>query len=213
MSKHPESFPQIASSLASIARSFYARGWAVGTSGNLSAVVDREPLGLAISPSGVDKGELVADQILMIDEHGRVLSDHDAKPSDESALHLMIVKERGAGAVLHTHSIWNTVLSDLHAGEGGLAIEGYEMLTGLKGVKTHQHLEWLPIIENSQNMLALAASVGDNLSKHTEAHGFLLRGHGLYTWGDNPEEAKRHVEILEFLLEVVGRTLQLKQRD
>src|SRR6185437_10148716 len=112
MSKHPESFPQIATSLASIDRSFYARVWAVGTSGNLSAVVDREPLGLAISPSGVDKGELVADQILMIDEHGRVLSDHDAKPSDGSALHLMIVKERGAGAVLHTHSIWNTVLSD-----------------------------------------------------------------------------------------------------
>jgi len=208
-----ESFPQIASSLASIARSFYARGWAVGTSGNLSAVVDREPLRLAMSPSGVDKGELVADQILMIDEHGRVLSEHDAKPSDESSLHLAIVRECGAGAVLHTHSIWNTVLSDLHAAEGGLAIEGYEMLKGLHGVKTHQHREWLPIIENSQDMLALAVSVGDTLRKHKDAHGFLLRGHGLYTWGDDPAEAKRHVEILEFLLEVVGRTLLLKRSN
>ena len=213
MSRRPESFPQIAASLSSIARSFYARGWAVGTSGNLSAVVDREPLRLAISPSGVDKGELDADQILLIDEHGVVLSDHGAKPSDESALHLMIVKERGAGAVLHTHSIWNTMLSDLHAAEGGLAIEGYEMLKGLQGVKTHQHREWLPVIENSQDMLALANSVGDTLRKHTEAHGLLLRGHGLYTWGADPAEAKRHVEILEFLLEVVGRTLRLKQRD
>jgi methylthioribulose-1-phosphate dehydratase len=213
MSSRPESFPQIAASLSSIARSFYARGWAVGTSGNVSAVVDREPLRLAISPSGVDKGELDADQILLIDEHGRVLSDHGGKPSDESALHLMTVKERGAGAVLHTHSIWNTTLSDLHAAKGGLAIEGYEMLKGLHGVKTHQHREWLPIIENSQDMLSLAARVSDTLSKHTEAHGFLLRGHGLYTWGADPTEAKRHVEILEFLLEVVGRTLQLKQRD
>src|SRR5258705_11811438 len=166
----PESFLQIAASLSSIARTFYVRGWAVGTSGNLSAVVDREPLRLAISPSGVDKGELVADQILMIDEHGRVLSDHHAKPSDETSLHLMLVKERGAGAVLHTHSIWNTILSDIHAAEGGLAIEGYEMLKGLRGVKTHQHREWLPVIENSQDMLALAASVGDTLSKDTEAH-------------------------------------------
>jgi methylthioribulose-1-phosphate dehydratase len=213
MSRHPESFPQIAASLSSLARTFYARGWAVGTSGNLSAVVDREPLRLAISPSGVDKGELEAGQILLIDQHGRVLSDHGAKPSDESALHLMIVKERGAGAVLHTHSIWNTMLSDLHAPEGGLAIEGYEMLKGLQGVKTHQHREWLPVIENSQDMLALAASVSNTLSKHTEEHGFLLRGHGLYTWGADTAEAKRHVEILEFLLEVVGRTLQLKQRD
>jgi methylthioribulose-1-phosphate dehydratase len=166
-----------------------------------------------MSPSGVDKGELVADQILMIDEHGQVISEHSAKPSDESSLHLTIVKECGAGAVLHTHSIWNTLLSDIHAADGGLAIEGYEMLKGLHGVKTHQHREWLPIIENSQDMLALAASVGDTLRKHTDAHAFLLRRHGLYTWGDDPAEAKRQVEILEFLLEVVGRTLLLKRSN
>jgi methylthioribulose-1-phosphate dehydratase len=208
-----KSFPEIASSLASIARSFYARGWAVGTSGNLSAVVDREPLRLAMSPSGVDKGELLAHQILMIDEHARVLSDHAAKPSDEGPLHIRIVSERGAGAVLHTHSIWNTLLSDLHAAEGGVAIEGYEMLKGLHGVKTHEHREWLPIIENSQDLLALADSIGDTLKKHQSAHGVLLRRHGLYTWGDDPAQAKRHVEILEFLLEVVGRTLLLKRRQ
>ena len=62
-----DSFSQIASSLASIARGLYLRGWLVGTSGNLSAVVDREPLRLAMSLSGVDKGELSAQQILMID--------------------------------------------------------------------------------------------------------------------------------------------------
>jgi len=206
MSDSPESFPQIAATLSSIARSFYARGWAVGTSGNLSAVVQREPLRLAMSPSGVHKGELVADQILMVDEQGRVLSAPSVKPSDETSLHLRIVKECGAGAVLHTHSIWNTVLSDLHAADGGLAIEGYEMLKGLHGVKTHLHREWLPIIENSQDMPALAELVGATLSKHPAAHGFLLRRHGLYSWGQTLAEAKRHVEILEFLLEAIGRT-------
>ncbi len=139
-SDRSDSFSQIASSLVSIARGFYLRGWLVGTSGNLSAVVDREPLRLAMSPSGVDKGELRAQQILMIDEDARVISDHRTKPSDESPLHLRIVKELGAGVVLHTHSIWNTILSDLYAADRGVALEGYEMLKGLQGVNTHEHL-------------------------------------------------------------------------
>jgi methylthioribulose-1-phosphate dehydratase len=169
--------------------------------------VDREPLRLAMTPSGVDKGALLPEQILLIDEQARVVSDHRARPSDESPLHIRIVRERGAGAVLHTHSIWSTMLSDLHAGEGGLAIEGYEMLKGLERVKTHEHREWLPILENSQDMWALADRVGDTLRKHQNAHGFLLRRHGLYAWGDDLSQAKRHVEILEFLLETVGCTL------
>ena len=210
MSERSDSFSQIASSLASIARGFYLRGWLVGTSGNLSAVVDREPLRLAMSPSGVDKGELVSEQVLMIDEDARVVGDYRAKPSDESPLHLRIVKELGAGAVLHTHSIWNTILSDLYFAEDGVAIEGYEMLKGLQGVNTHEHREWLPIIENSQDMLALADSIGDTFRKHKNAHGFLLRRHGLYSWGNDLPQAKRHVEILEFLLEAVGRTLLIK---
>lgn len=219
MSDGSDSFAQIALSLASIAGEFHMRGWLMGTSGNLSALVNREPLHLAMSPSGVDKGELSHEQILMIDEHAqnilidehdRVVSDHLGKPSDESPLHVRIVKERGAGAVLHTHSIWNTILSDLYAADGGVAIEGYEMLKGLQGVSTHLHREWLPIIENSQDMLALANSIGDALRKHENAHGFLLRRHGLYSWGKDLAQAKRHVEILEFLLEVLGRTLMIR---
>ncbi len=205
--------PQIASNLAAIAKGFHARGWLLGTSGNLSAVVNREPLRLAMSPSGVDKGELNPAQVLLIDEHVRVVSHHSVKPSDESRLHVKIVKERGAGAVLHTHSIWNTILSDTHAADGGVAIEEYEMLKGLQGVRTHKHREWLPIIENSQDMLELAETVGNALSTHKDAHGFLLRRHGLYSWGDDLAQAKRHIEILEFLLEALGRTLLIRSRQ
>ena len=205
-----EGFIELAESLAAVAKGFHARGWLLGTSGNLSAVVQREPLRLAMSPSGVDKGELAADQVLSIDENARITSAHGGKPSDESLLHIRIVKERGAGAVLHTHSIWNTILSDLYASEGGVAIDGYEMLKGLQGVRTHEHTEWLPIIDNSQDMPALAEIVGRTLSEHKEAHGFLLRRHGLYSWGDNLAQAKRHIEILEFLLETMGRTSLIK---
>jgi methylthioribulose-1-phosphate dehydratase len=201
-----DEFNEVAVGLAAVARGFYARGWLLGTSGNLSAVVQREPLRLAMSPSGVDKGELKPEQLLSIDEDARIVSAHEGKPSDESLLHIRIVKELGAGAVLHTHSVWNTILSDLYASEGGVTIKGYEMLKGLQGVHTHEHTESLPIIENSQDMSALAEAVGATLNKHPAAHGFLLRRHGLYSWGRTLAEAKRHIEILEFLLETIGRT-------
>ena len=203
-------FPELASNLAAIAKSFHARGWLLGTSGNLSAVVQREPLRLAMSPSGVDKGELVPDQMLAIDENARIVNQDFGKPSDESLLHIRIVKERGAGAVLHTHSVWNTIISDFYAFDGGVTISGYEMLKGLQGVRTHEYSEWLPIIENSQDMPALAESIGQRLNEHPNAHGFLLRRHGLYSWGETLAQAKRHIEILEFLLETRGQTLHIR---
>ena len=207
-----DGFSELASGLAATAKSLHGRGWLLGTSGNLSAVVQRDPLRLAMTPSGVDKGELTPDQLLSIDENARIVSQHDGKPSDESLLHVRIVRERGAGAVLHTHSTWNTILSDLHASEGGVRIEGYEMLKGLQGVHTHEHSEWLPIIENSQDMPALAETIGKTLNEHKAAHGFLLRRHGLYSWGDTLAQAKRHIEILEFLLETMGRTALITAR-
>lgn len=206
-----DGFEEIAAGLAAVARGFHARGWLLGTSGNLSAVVQREPLRIAMSPSGIDKGELRPEQVLSIDEDARVVGQDGGKPSDESLLHIRIVKERGAGAVLHTHSVWNTILSDVYATDGGIKIEGYEMLKGLQGVRTHEHAEWLPIVENSQDMASLADTIGETLNKHKDAHGFLLRRHGLYSWGDNLAHAKRHIEILEFLLETIGRTLRIRE--
>lgn len=195
-------FAQTANELAAIGRLFYARGWVLGTSGNFSAVVSREPLRLAITSSGVDKGELAAGHILEIDDAAQVVAGA-GRPSAETLLHLSVVGRRGAGAVLHTHSIWSNIISG--ASGAGLAIEGHEMLKGLDGVTTHEHREWLPVIDNSQDMPRLAQTVEQVLNEHPRAHGFLLRRHGLYTWGRDLAEAKRHVEIFEFLLEVIGR--------
>jgi methylthioribulose-1-phosphate dehydratase len=167
-------------------------------------VLNRHPLRLAITHTGVDKGTLKAEHILEIDGSGRAVNN-SGSPSVEAKLHLAIVRGREAGAVLHTHSVWSTIVSEAHAPQGGVSIEGYEMLKGLEGVGSHQHREWVPIIENSQDMRTLARAVEKTLKTHPTSHGFLLRGHGLYTWGRNLAEAKRHVEILEFLFEVLGR--------
>jgi methylthioribulose-1-phosphate dehydratase len=201
----PVSFAKLAEELAEIGRNFYERGWVLGTSGNFSAVVSREPLRLAITSTGLDKSKLAPAQFLEMDADLRIIRGK-GRPSAEALLHLAIVRGREAGAVLHTHSVWGTVLSGAHAASGGFALEGYEMLKGLEGVRTHEHREWLPILENSQDMTELARVVSKTLSEHPAIHGFLLRGHGLYTWGTSPQEAKRHVEILEFLMETLVRS-------
>jgi methylthioribulose-1-phosphate dehydratase len=196
-------FFELAGQLAEVGRLCYSRGWALGTSGNFSAVVSREPLRLAITSSGVDKGLLTPDQIVEIDERSRVVGG-SGKPSAEASLHIAVARTRHAGAVLHTHSIWSTILSEA-ATDGGLPIEGYEMLKGLDGVATHEHREWLPVLENTQVWVAAVPQVERMLGEFPAAHGFLIRRHGLYTWGATLAEAKRQVEILEFLLEAMGR--------
>jgi len=188
---------------------FYRRGWVLGTSGNFSAVLTRDPFRLAITASSVDKGRLSTNEILQVDEDGWTLDGAAGRPSAETLLHIAVVQTTGAGAVLHTHSVWSTVLSDVHSGENGLFIEGYEMLKGLEGVTTHEHREWLPILENSQDMEGLAASARVLMRSNPSLHGFLIRRHGLYTWGRDLDAAARHVEILEFLLESVGRRRML----
>jgi len=190
--------------LTKIGREFHSRRWALGTSGNYSAILQREPLKLLITCSGLDKSALTPRDVLEIDGSARVLSGK-GKPSAETLLHLSVARHTNAGSILHTHSVWATLLSERHSDAGGLAFAGYEMLKGLEGITTHAHREWIPIFENSQDIPALSEKVSALLQRQPEVHGFLLSGHGLYTWGSDIAQARRHVEILEFLLEIVGR--------
>jgi methylthioribulose-1-phosphate dehydratase len=189
--------------LAMAGRRFYERGWVLGTSGNFSVVSSRDPLRLTISSSAVPKGAITEDHFLIVGPDGQAVGSTSLRPSAETLLHTEIARRRpAAGAILHTHSPAATVLSDQHFAAGGVEITGYEMLKGLAGVTTHEHREWLPIIENDQDMTRLSGVVGRLLDANPNAHGFLLRRHGLYTWGNTLADAERHVEILEFLLDV-----------
>lgn len=190
-----------------VGKRFYSRDWVLGTSGNFSLVTSRRPLRLAITASGAHKGTLTSRQILQIDADVQVRAG-SGRPSAETLLHLEVVRLCRAGAVLHTHSVWSTMLSDIHEQEGGFALEGYEMLKGLDGVSTHAHREWVPIVPNDQDMTRLSAVVRDRLGAHPEAHAFLIAKHGLYTWGSTLADAERHVEILEFLFEAEARRHQ-----
>jgi methylthioribulose-1-phosphate dehydratase len=208
---HPlaDTGPQVAA-LRQCGRAFYDRGWSLGTSSNYSVVIDRQPLELVITASGKDKGRLSADDFVRVDEEGNPVVPGQPAASAETLIHVALAgRLPHIGCVLHTHSVWGTLLSDLYYDDGGFFIEGYEMLKGLDGVATHEHREWVAIFDNTQDMAKLATQIRSRLEKLDQPlrHGFLIRRHGLYTWGETVEEARHHVEIFEFLFECVGRRL------
>ena len=200
--------PKAAAELAEAGRAFYDRGWVLGTSGNFSMLLARKPMRLCITASGNEKGNLEETHFLELDDDAEILQGF-GKPSAETMLHLTIYRLiPKARSILHTHSVWGTILSDVCFQDGGIEIEGYEMLKGLSGVKTHVHREIVPIIENSQDYIALSHVIDTVIKENKGIHGIYLRRHGLYTWGETVTEAKRHVEIFEFLFEVLGRRLK-----
>lgn len=200
-------FDESAKHLSECGAEFYRRGWVLGTAGNFSALLSRDPMNICITASGNEKGGLNGTHFLEVNADGQKTSG-EGKPSAETLLHLAIYRLRPeAGSILHTHSVWGTILSDVHFENGAIEIEGYEMLKGLAGVPTHEHKERLPIVENSQDYIALSHVIENVLNENPDCHGVYLRRHGLYTWGKDITEAKRHIEIYEFLFEVLGRRL------
>ena len=194
----------------------HRRGWCDGTGGNFSCVMERQPLRLLMAPSGVDKGRVQPDALITVDGSGSVV-DGNGKASAETALHLAIVQTCGAGAVLHTHSQAGTLLSQWvlrrdpvtrASGEGHLELRDLEMLKGLEGFSSHDCVVRVPVLANDQTLPRLAARALPVLAN--APHGLLIAGHGLYAWGGDLQTARRHLEILEFLLEQYWRQLLLE---
>ena len=197
-----EALQSAAESLCETARWCYTRGWVPATSGNFSV---RQGGRILVTASGLDKGQLTPAGLLEVDLEGRAV-DAAARPSAETGLHTVLYKARPAAcAILHVHTVWNTLLSGMHDAAGHVDLGGYELLKGLSGVTTHEHVERVPVLKNSQNYSELMAELAVALKDYPEAHGVLLSRHGLYTWGESVAEARRHLEALEFLFEVEGR--------
>ena len=199
--------------LCTVMAGIHRRGWCDGTGGNFSCVLNQEPLELLMAPSGVDKGLVAPQDLITVDGDGQLLGG-SGKPSAETLLHLAIVKSQGAGAVLHTHSQAATLLSQMAcpigAGAGWIKVTGLEMLKGLEGIKSHSEEVQIPVLANDQDLKRLSAAAEPLLPQ--APHGLLIAGHGLYAWGANLELAKRHLEILEFLLEHLWREQLLMAR-
>lgn len=196
--------------LRAIGRQFHDFRWSLGTSSNYSVVLQRDPMRLLLTASGKDKGALGIDDFVVVDAAGKSLVSGLGKPSAETGLHTLLAELPGTGAVLHTHSVWGTLLSDRY-GEAGFIIEGFEMLKGLEGITTHEVRKEVEIFANDQDIARLSARVRPRLIDPVRplTHGFLIERHGMYTWGKDLAAARRHVEIYEFLFEVLARKLQM----
>ena len=181
----------------STARELAARGWTPATSSNFSMRLDEAHA--AITVSGLDKGRLTEDGVMVVDLDGRPVAT-EQRPSAETVLHTRLYRrDAGIGCVLHTHSLVQTVASRVFASSGGVRLEGYELAKAIAGTTRHEAVIELPVLANRQDMPATAGQV-EALLDAGPLSGYLIAGHGLYAWGRDLAEARRHLEAFEFML-------------
>ena len=174
-------------------------GLCPATSGNISVRVSDDVIALTVS--GKHKGELGPDDIMLVNLEG-VPQNSSKKPSAETLLHTMIYNSCGdVGAILHTPSPNGTILTLLVEPDLYWSVQGYEIQKAFKGVTTHESTLQIPIFENSQDIRTLSQEIASYLKKNPKTYGFLIRGHGLYTWGQDMKEAKIRSEAFEYLFE------------
>ncbi|RII14206.1 Methylthioribulose-1-phosphate dehydratase [Streptomyces sp. YIM 130001] len=181
--------------LAAESARFASFGWMRGTSGNLSAVLSRDPLRLAVTASGHDKGELTSRDVVLVDGGGAAVDG--GKPSAEAELHARVAELTGANAVVHVHTVASVAMGRREP--GGIVFRDLEMLKGV-GQPAHDAEVTLPVIANSQDM----SELGDRLeaARDERMPAVVVAGHGLYVWGDTPRQARHHTEVVEWLLEL-----------
>lgn len=176
----------------------YGQGWSPATSSNYSARIDDERI--AITVSGRHKGELTQADVMVVDLQGRPVNS-TAKSSAETLLHTVLYGwDPAIGAVLHTHSVNATVFSRLLAGESACHFENYELQKAFPGVNSHSGQLRVPVFDNTQDIAALSRHSLEVLKAYPDTPGYLIRGHGLYTWGETMADCLRHVEAMEFLI-------------
>lgn len=188
----------LAQQIIEAGRFLYSRGWSPATSSNYSVRLANDQALLTVS--GKHKGLLELDDVLATDLAGNSL-EPSKKPSAETLLHTQLYRcKPEVGAVLHTHSVNATVLSRLSLSDS-LVFADYELQKAFAGVTSHETQVLVPIFDNDQDIARLAAKVQPWLDQHPECVGYLIRGHGLYTWGAQMSDALRQVEAFEFLFE------------
>jgi methylthioribulose-1-phosphate dehydratase len=194
----PTVFAERADAIAQAAGELAASGWTPATSSNFSMRLDAEHA--AITISGRDKGRLGRSDIMLVDMQGHAVGT-SARPSAETELHTQIYRRwPEMNVVLHTHSRTQSVASRLFAKDAVIRLKGWELQKAIAGQTTHDSELLIPVFPNTQHMPELVAQVDAWLDAGKPLHAYLIDGHGIYTWGRDMPETRRHLEALEFLL-------------
>lgn len=188
--------------ICNLCRQFYDLGWVTGTGGGIAI---REGEEILVAPSGVQKERLKPEDLFVVDIEGKVLrppKDPSLKLSECWPLFQHAFVKRGAGAIIHSHSI-NAVLIT-QSSVSPFAVGGFEMVKGLRG-KTYPNVVEIPIISNTPHECDLADSLGEAMDDHPDVDAVLVRNHGVYVWGETWEQAKTQAECLDYLFELSYR--------
>jgi len=178
------------------------RGFFPATSGNLSARIgpfSPDRFAFAVTTGGRDKSDMSPEDFLIVDQNGRPVGETRLKPSAETLIHCEIYRLTGCGAVVHAHTVFNNLASKLYREQGGVPIEGCDMLKAFGIWETGAPVE-LPILPNDGDAVRVARSIKSGITR--KVPGFLLHNHGIFVWGDDLQAARRHLEAFEFLLEL-----------
>lgn len=188
--------------LAELVRVLNSKGHNPATSGNYSTRSKIYQNGIWISESGIDKSLFTGKNFLLVDQDsGNFLGEYQnsgRKASDETAIHLAIYRSSLAQCVLHSHILESILFAEIYSGSEVINIRGLELLKGFKGIQSHEEEIKIPCFQNSQDISNLAKNIEKQLAQ-VRAFGFILRGHGIYVWGDSVSEAKRHLEVFEYI--------------
>lgn len=170
--------------LAMFGRSLYERGYAHGSSGNLSV---RLPDGLLVTPTNSCLGRLDPARISKLDGKGKPVSG-DA-PSKEGFLHLAMYEERpSARAIVHLHCTHCVAVSCLHHADPA------DLLPPITAYYV-MRIRKLPLVPYYRpGDRALAEAVREKAKKH---HALLLANHGPVVAGKSLEDAVYNAEEME----------------
>lgn len=182
------------------------KGWLPATSGNLSVRVQEGPLLFAITRSGADKQNLEANDVILVNEHMEVQSSA-YRPSAETIVHVELYRKWQCGCIVHVHTIDNNLISELYGDVGFVQIQQHELLKALGHWEENAQIQ-VPIVENFHELHTLGQAVRD--ASREGVPGVLVRNHGIYAWGGNHEEARRHLEAFEFLFKYLLQLAQYK---
>ncbi len=189
--------------LATLVRVMNSLGHNPATSGNYSLRSKTNPDIALVSESGIDKSKFTEDNFLPLYYQTREMHEDykssGRKSSDETDIHLTIYQITKANCVLHSHILDSLLFADLFPGKQFATISNLELLKGFKGIKTHELEINIPIFDNTQDIRGLAEIVKPAILSQPNSFGLLLRGHGIYVWGESVEEAKRHLEVFEYI--------------
>jgi methylthioribulose-1-phosphate dehydratase len=197
--------------LRDIKTNLAARGWFPGTSGNLSVRLgdfDPNQFAFAITASGKDKSLQTPEDFLLVNGQGKPIEPTSLKPSAETIIHCEIYRLTGCGAIFHVHTVFNNLVSELFWERGSIPVQGVELIKAFNIWEEEASIN-IPILPNYTDISRIASLVEGSLI--SDIPGIVLRKHGIYAWGANAFEAKRHLEAFEFLFEYAVRWEQLNR--